>query len=231
VPIGPELESEAPLSPSRQRLHNLRYRIRKAFTRTIDWLPQYERFEKRWDKLHELRTLEPRYDVVLKDSLWGWPHHRMALYRKLAALSGTFEIRAELHYREPEAYELGDHLSPDPANFPFKTGAGITGDYEEMLAASRLGVFATGFHWGCRNIVTLAWFLGLPVYMDKPLFEAIYDFSDFKLFYNETDSWSQMEEHLKNLSTPAEKEKYQAVFDRIASPEAAARHILSTVFN
>jgi hypothetical protein len=233
VPIGPELESEVKLDFSEQRLHNLRHRIRKTVTRTIDWLPQYERFEKRWGRLEELRTLAPRYDVVLKDSLWGWPRHRIALHRKLAELSEKFEIRAELDYRQPEAYELGKHPSPDPEDFPVRSGAGITGDYEEMLAASRLGVFATGFHWGCRNVVTLAWFLGLPVYMDKPVFEAIYDFDNFSLFYNETGNWSEMEEHLKRSkeTRAAEKKKCQAVFDRIAGPAVAARHILSTVFN
>jgi len=232
VPIGPDMEFAVTNDWLTQRLHNFRYRARKLFTRTLDWTPQHERFERRWKQLLELRESVPKYDAVLKDSLWGWPRHRIALHKKLASLSANYQIRSELNYRKPEYYELGNQPPPDPLSFPMKVGGGVIGNYEQMLASSRLGVFATGFHWGCRNIVTLTWFLGLPVYMDPPVFESIYDFQTFDTHYNRSGDWRELEENLCKVSTNGKKsakKEMQATFDRIASPEAAANHILSTV--
>lgn len=42
-----------------------------------------------------------------------------------------------------------------------KLAAPIEANYEQLLASSRLGVFATGFHYGWRTIVTFAWAVGL----------------------------------------------------------------------
>jgi hypothetical protein len=138
-----------------------------ALQGTVDWSPQFQRFTARWAQIQALRTLEPQLDVALLDSLWGWPRHRIALHHQLAALAEQgYAIRSRLDYRKPEPYELGDAPTPHPDHFPMQVGATIHGNYEQLLAASRLGVFATGFHYGWRNIVTLAWSLGLQTLQD-----------------------------------------------------------------
>ena len=228
VPIGPNLEWERPNGFFKAKTLALRHRLSQLRAPWIDWGVQCDRFERRWAHLHTLRSQQPVHDVVLKDSLWGWPRHRVALHRQLAELSADFSIRAELHYRVAAPCELGTHPAPDPADFPMTTGGGVTGDYESLLAASRLGVFATGFHYGCRNIVTLSWFLGLRTLVDPPSFEAIYDFTEVGARPHISGSWAELPTELRAAreETPNTRRARQQRFDEVASPSCAARHLI-----
>jgi hypothetical protein len=100
-----------------------------------------------------------------------------------------------------------------------------------MLASSRLAVFATGYHWGWRNIMTLALYWGLPIYMDQPLLEPYFNFSEFKVFYND-DQWQSIERYLQEIDEPIWqriKTHNQAVYDRYLLPEKVAQYVLDTV--
>ena len=229
MPMGPAMEWTKQPDFIRRKAWGARHKFSKLFAPWIDWGIQCARFEKRWEHLHQLRELEPVHDVVLKDSLWGWPRHRLALHRKLADLSDRYDIRSELHYRSAQPYELGGHLAPNPDDFPMISGGGVQGDYEEAIARSRLGVFATGFHYGCRNIVTLAWFLGLPTLSDPFSFESIYDFSEVGVEIHRSGSWEEIPEALETARCENKqiRIKRQQRFDEIADPIRGARWILN----
>ncbi|QJE94281.1 hypothetical protein [Luteolibacter luteus] len=229
MPIGPDLEWTGPVGGLERKLQSLRHRISKLRAPWLDWQPQHESFEKRWSHFERLRALPVDYDVSLKDSLWGWPRHRTALHRELARHADRYQIRTDLTFRNPLDFELGQHPAPDPKDYPMKSGGGVTGNYEEQIARSRLGVFATGFHYGCRSIVTLAWLLGVRTFSDPLSFESIYDFDELGgLSIHRSGDWSELAQELETArnEAPSARLERQATFDRIASPERAARWIL-----
>jgi hypothetical protein len=227
APIGPALPDIRKDPWLTTRLRHLRTKVRRGFTASIDWRPQLAGFEARWSQLQHWRGLQPSADVVLKDSLWGWPRHRIALHRELARLaSDGWTVRAELHHRQVEPYELGDQPPPDPAAFPLLVGGGVGPGYETALAASRVGVFATGFHYGWRNIVTLCWAIGLPVLCDPIPYRFPFDHRPL-LSWTGGD-WSDLEARLLTLAVPdaAARQRRLAHFDAVCSPLAVGQQLL-----
>ena len=227
APIGPALPDIRQSDWLMTRLGHLRTKVRRRFTDTIDWHPQLAGFEARWSQLQQWRALPPTADIVLKDSLWGWPRHRIALHRALARLAADgWTVKAELHHRQAEPYELGDQPPPDPAAFPMLVGGGVGPGYETALAASRVGVFATGFHYGWRNIVTLAWTIGLPVLSDPIPYRFPFD---HRPLLSETDGdWGDLEAWLRPLATPdaAARRRRLQHFDAVCSPLAVGQQLL-----
>ena len=230
MPIGPAMEMPETPSLLQRRIGGLRHRLSQLRLPQLDWGPQFGRFERRWDRMMQLRELEPRHDVALKDSLWGWPRHRVALHHELQRLSSRFDIYSELHYREVLDFECGAHPKPLPKKFPMVAGGGVQGNYEEMLAMSRLGVFSTGFHYGCRNILTLAWLLGMKTLSDPFSYEAIYGFKDLDPFIHRSGDWSELGNALEMAATEnlESRRRRQKAFDAVALPEHGARHIVET---
>lgn len=227
APIGPALPDIRDRSWLSMRLGHLRTKVRRRFTTSIDWRPQLAAFEARWRQLQQWRRLSPEADVVLRDSLWGWPRHRIALHRDLARLAADgWSVRAELHHRHAEPYELGDQPAPDPAAFPLVVGGGVGPTYETALAASRVGVFATGFHYGWRNIVTLAWAIGLPVLCDP--FAYRFPFDHRPLVTWTGGDWSDLEARLRPLVSPdpAARQRRLQHFDAVCSPLAVGQQLL-----
>lgn len=117
----------------------------------------------------------------------------------------------------------------DISVFPIETST--IADYEKMLASSRLGVFATGFHFGWRNIVTLAMMVGLPIYCDHFLITHRQNYEGYTLFKNEPGDWRIIEELLltyrdadRLLET---KRSNQRFFDRHLSPEVVAGNLIA----
>lgn len=230
-PIGPELESAPAMNWSRQKMRNVRHRLRRLLTPTLNWSYQHRRFESRMQALARLRKVQPIHDVVLRDSLWGWPRHRIALHARLAALNGRFDIRTLLTWRKAEDYELGDETAPDPGTFPRTAGFAIPPDYEAGLAASRLGVFATGFHYGCRSITTLAWYLGLRTYVDPLSFDSGVDLTGLDIAVNHEGNWPQLEHFLDVAASEPiqERERRQNIFDQELAPERLAARMLDVI--
>ena len=135
-------------------------------------------------------------------------------------------VKAELHHRQAEPYELGDQPPPDPAAFPMLVGGGVGPGYETALAASRVGVFATGFHYGWRNIVTLAWAIGLPVLCDPIPYRFPFD---HRPLLGATDGdWNDLEARLRPLATPdpAARQRRLEHFDAVCSPLAVGQQLL-----
>lgn len=230
APIGPAMEWTPRLPFVKRKVHGLRHRLSALRAPKTDWGPQYERFSLRWEQLMEMRKIPVRHDVVLKDSLWGWPMHRVTLHRRLASLSGRYDIRADLNYLPATEHGGINAPHPDPADFPMKCGGGVTGNYEEILAASRIGVFSTGFHWGCRNIVTLAWLLGLKVLSDPFVHESWFDFKELETeFTTHSGDWSEIDALLGRFSRSdavEAKPRIQASYDRLMGPLVCARKII-----
>jgi hypothetical protein len=229
APIGPNLEWSRPqYGPFRTRIGKIRHRLELQCRGTVDWMPQYERFNARWAYLEGLRTLSPTLDIALLDSLWGWPRHRIALHKKLVDLAGQgYSIRSHLSYRSPESYELGDLDPPDPSQFPIQAGEPILGDYERLVAHSRLGVFATGFHYGWRNIVTLAWALGIQTLQDP--FTYTFCFNPFHFYRVTTASdWSDLSLQIDKARLEENMCRRQrwTMFDQVASPINVARYVV-----
>ncbi len=233
APIGPDLESTWPLrSWGRQKLANLRHKLQMRCTGTVDWRPQFERFSARWSAIKGLRTLEPTLDVVLLDTLWGWPRHRIDLHQHLDYLASQgYAIRSRLSYRQPESYELGNATAPDPAIFPMQVGEPISGNYEQLLSASRLGVFATGFHYGWRSIVTLAWALGLQTLQDSFNYRFLFDAAPFYQSLGPA-GWNGLASRLDQarVAPRTERRCRWNRFDQEASAECVAAKVLDQIY-
>ncbi len=211
------------------RLRNLRRKIVKVTTGTLDWTAEHVDFEERYRELLSYRDLPQRYDIVLMDSLWGWPRHRVALHTELARLSSRYTTHSRLNWSEPYACDAGDQSGLRFEDFPMTVGA--IDNYERMLAQSRLGVFATGFHYGWRNIMTLALMVGLPVLTDRLVVEPWFDMNEFERNETEAFGLGDVETTLVRYSSQllAEvKRRNRRVFDQYLTPEAMARYIIST---
>lgn len=231
-PIGPSLDSARPeRGYLGTKLHNFINKLRSRLSPFIDWKPEFQRFETRWKRLEALRHCEPKDDIVIKDSLWGWPRHRIAFHRSLSELSQDYKIKSFLGYRESYDWEHGSHQPPDPSDFPMVSGTRDIEAYEEELASSRLGAFTTGFHYGCRNIMTLAMFLGIRIISDPLRFKAIYSFEDFYTPCNLHGDTGALREQLvlAQTETVEDRVKRQQKFDQVALPHHGSTYILEEV--
>ena len=225
-PIGPNLDP-----PVKTRLYitnkliNLQNKIYKLFNKGNNWQEGYILFEKRYNKLLSYRNLKVKYDIVLLDSLWGWPEHRIKLHKNLIILSKKYNILSELRYNENI-----QSSNIDPTIFPLISNP-IGENYEYKLASSKLAIFATGFHFGWRNIVPFSLMIGLPVYMDEVILEPYFDLGEFKIYTNK-DEFNDIESILNSLdSSNLEiiKKHNQTQFEKYLSPIACAKHLVNSI--
>jgi len=223
VPIGPNSGHPVAKSFWGQKIQNAKHKYYRRFRSQIYWEPQFEIFEARYRYLESLRNAGLQYDVVLHDTLWGWPGHRYKLHKELGRLSGQYRIHSMLKWHDSQ------ETNPlNPGEFPIVSRP-IDGNYEEMMASSRLAVFATGYHWGWRNIMTLAFYWGLPVLMDEPVFEPYFDMKEFRYFPHKSGKWMEIEKLLEQIDGNTRNEikvHNQAIYDRYLRPEKVAKHIL-----
>jgi hypothetical protein len=230
VPIPPNMARRISVGRTAQRWRNLRHKVASRLSGPRDWHFEHLDFEVRYRELLAYRAAVQLYDIVLVDSLWGWPRHRVALHRHLSELSERYNIQSRLNWSSPYACDAGDQSGLRQDDFPMSVGH--IGDYEAMLSQSRLGVFATGFHYGWRNIMTLALMMGLPVYTDRLIVEPWFNMKEFQLVETEQFGLQGIEHAMQKLSCEnhsAVKARNQAVFDRYLAPEALARHVLASV--
>ncbi len=232
VPIAPNMWSKQPVPFLRQKALNLKYRLNSKISQKLYWQNAFLEYELRFSELQQMRTQPLLYDVVLLDTLWGWPRHRLNLHRKLKSISDRYRVHSRLNWSEPVPFD-GSNANPlDSTQFPVETNA--VGDYEAMLASSRLAVFATGFHWGWRSVMSLALMIGLPVYMDRPILEPWFSLNEFVMLWNSDGDWRDIEKHLAFV-TESEWERIkrhnQARYDRVMSPERVAEYVISTALS
>jgi hypothetical protein len=229
VPIGPTMRTNDPVSGVFQRWHNLKHKINSARSDKLLWHHRYLDYEVRYARLLALRKCTINYDIVLLDTLWGWPRHRANLHQQLSRLSHHYHIHSQLNWNEPVPFDGSIYKPLDPVNFPMETSP-IT-NYERMLASSRLAVFATGFHWGWRAIMCFALLLGLPIFMDKLMMEAWFGFNDFVIFYNNNGDWREIEKHLQSIDETEWlriKAVNQRVYDGVMAPDRVAEYFIRT---
>ncbi|WP_139312848.1 hypothetical protein [Acuticoccus yangtzensis] len=231
IPIAPNLGGPRHTPPWRQRLKNARHKIESRLRRDYPWRDTLAGFEARYAALLALRDQPCQHDVVLLDTLWGWPRHRLALHERLAALAAAgYDIRSRLGWHEPSEWDgsAGDPL--DPAAFPLVSGGPVEG-YETMLAQSRLAPFATGFHYGWRNIMTLALMIGTPVLADRIILEPWFGLDRFRIAVNDDADWASLASTLA-ATTDAERTAIAAhntaTFDAVMTPEASADYVVRT---
>ena len=99
-----------------------------------------------------------------------------------------------------------------------------------MLASSRLGIFATGFHWGWRNIMTLAMLFGIPVLTDRPLLQPWFDLEQLDLTFNDNQDWSCIANSLGRISEEnwrSRRERNARLYDLFMAPEAVASYMIA----
>lgn len=231
VPIGPNQAGVTLSKPLHQKLKNITNRFRVFSRLGNDFADVLYAFEKRENYINSLRNRPLTYDVVLHDSLWGWPQHRINLHRQLKDLANKgHQIHSVLNWTNPVLEDGSLNMNLNQADFPLTT-APFTQPYEEMLAGSRLAVFATGFHWGWRNIMMLALKAGVPVLTDRLLTEPYFDMCEFKIFQQEDNKWQGIEAVLKSITAEQwclYKKHNQVVYDKYMSPEAVARYFITT---
>jgi hypothetical protein len=232
VPIGPALSVGVERSFLSRKLQNLRYRMGSLRSTGLYWGLDFEAFQARYAALTTMRRSALVYDVVLLDTLWGWPRHRLALHRRLAELSSKFKICSQLTWSAPVPFDGSLEEPLDKALFPVITHP-VTG-YEGMLASSRLGVFATGFHWGWRSIMCLAMLFGLPIFTDRLLVEPWFGVDEFGWMFNDAGDWRDLEANLGRITEidwKSTKACNQALYDKFMSPEAVATYFIETAMS
>jgi hypothetical protein len=230
VPIGPNLGGRDQIGAGLRKIRNARHKIGSRLSDGLYWQLDYEAYSRRYGYLLALRHAQLKYDVVLNDSLWGWPARRISLHNELDALKDKFVIQAKLSWAPPVSFDASDRLGLCSADFPRIIGQ-IT-DYEEMLASSRLGIFATGFHWGWRSIMTLTMLFGIPVLTDRLLLQPWFDLKQFDLTFNDADDWSCIADTLKNISAEnwhSRRQRNARMYDTFMAPEAVASYVMDTV--
>lgn len=230
VPIAPNQGTAIPVPAWKQKISNAVHRLRVSAGKGIDYMPVYRGFEIRENYLKSLRNSTLQYDVVLNDSLWGWPAHRINLHTKLGELDQKgYQIHSVLNWTEPSGCDGGHSKAISSENFPIKTRS-IANSYELMLSQSRLAVFACGFHWGWRNIMMLALQCGIPVLTDRLLTEAYFDLKEFVIFEQEDHQWHTVEPQLQRIGQEqweAYKQHNQRVYDKYMAPEAVAQYFIN----
>ncbi|TBO42187.1 hypothetical protein [Pedobacter kyonggii] len=231
IPIGPNLWKDLPIGKRKQLTLNIQHRLRKIFGLSNQYQAVHKVFLSRYDDLMKLRHEKLSFDITLSDTSWGWPTHRIKLHQQLKKLSKEgFNIHSILKLAEPSVCDNSISINLDHKDFPMEIG-GILG-YEQMLASSKLGVFACGFHWGWRNILTLALFFGIPVVTDRLLTEAYFDIDEFIIHETEDENWLLVKDLLNDLD-PFEWEKIkkhnQQVYDKYLHPESVANYFISQI--
>jgi hypothetical protein len=234
IPIAPNLGRQSRLPRWRQKLRNARYRLESRLQSTSPWFSDYEDFEDRYAYLLSLRGRKPKYDIVLLDTMWGWPGHRLALHERLGQLaSAGHNIRSRLTWHEPSDWDNSQAYTWPEDRFPIVLGQHVD-NYEAMLAESRIAAFATGFHFGWRNIMTLALMIGVPVHSDHILLHPWFDLDRFRISWNDDADWSSL---VSALETTSDETRQQIAlhntraFDELMSPESTARYFLNAAQN
>lgn len=213
--------------------------LRKYFSRlrlgAFD--PEYLLLKMRYQQLVGYRLNQLKYDIVVRESLWAWPWHRVLLYKTLGNLAGR-KVVASLSSQDadnPEAWwrqgvpedEIDEvvRLLQEKPEFPES--------YEDMITSSRLAVFPTGKHWGWRAITFLSLISGGPILMDRPIFEPYFPLDDFKIYYDNRE-WSDLATILDQV-TPEQwniiRKHNQAAFDKYLAPRPVGRYICRTIQN
>ncbi len=228
IPIAPTLFKKTPINGIRRLYINFHDKIRKALSLSTNYADTHHMYLKRYQELLLLREHHLSYDITLNDTSWGWPKHRIKLHEVFRNLHVKgFRINSILKYGEPSICDNSNLIEIDSKIFPMKIGEVI--NYEEMLSSSKLGVFACGFHWGWRNILSLALFIGIPVVTDRLLTESYFNMDVFKIWEVEDQKWLIVEQLLNEINAEdwdSIKKSNQKNYDKYLNPETVANYFI-----
>ena len=233
IPIAPNLTSPVVQQKYlKQKITNLEHKVRGLIGAGSNYQQDFLAFEKRYSELLSFRDSKLRYDIILNDSLWGWPQHRTNLHLKLKELANKGrEIHSILKWSDPVIYDGSIERTSDKNIFPLISKE-LTSPYEAMISQSRMAVFACGFHWGWRSIMMFSLMAGVPVVTDRLLTEPYFDMNEFKMWQIEDHKWNNLEEYLFNIDESSWgklKTHNQQVYDKYLSPEAVGNYFVNTV--
>lgn len=233
IPIAPNLNKEIKWSFFEKLASKADDKLRKTFGLSNNYSLTHKIYKQRFEDLMRLRNENLSYDITLSDTLWGWPMHRIKLHNFLKKIAEKgFNINTELNFEAPTHYDNGSSLDLKEYDFPIKNGK--IQDYERMLASSKLGVFACGFHWGWRSIFSLALFLGIPTVNDKLLTEPYFDINNFKLHETEDEDWTFIMDLIRSIDEKEwleTKKHNQCTYDKYLHPEVIAYYLLNQTLN
>jgi hypothetical protein len=234
IPMPPRLADFGAMSHSQWRKAVWKHRFRRLQFWKDDrelWRHDYAACEARYNRMLSYRDLPLRYDVVCRETLWGWPDNRIKLHKRLHALKDNYDIHSQLMPVGEESRVpswCGEITREDRSCLnELMQPMGLAENYETALGQSRIAVFPTGNHWGWRQIMFLGLCAGLPILMDPPLYEPYFNFDEFKVFYNE-DSWGQIRDLIDEIDREQwadMKKKNQEVFDAYLSPESVGDYL------
>jgi hypothetical protein len=234
APTPTRLADFGAMSQSEWRTAVWKHRFRRLQVWKDDrelWRHDYAACEARYNQMLSYRDLSLHYDVVCRESLWGWPDNRIDLHKRLHALREEgHEVYSQLTPASdeqviPPRFEVTEENRArlDALMEPM----GLEDGYETALGRSRLAVFPTGFHWGWRGIMFLGLCAGLPTLMDRPIYEPYFDFDAFKVAYNE-GTWEKTRELVNEIDEQrwkSIKQENQEVFDQYLSPEGVGEYL------
>ena len=189
----------------------------------------------RYELIKSYRSNQLRYDVVLRDTLFAWPLHRIMLHRALKKIVGKSIIASisTSDVNDPDAWwrkVIPDGEISEVIQI-LKDQPQFTDDFEKMITSSRLSVFATGKHWGWRGITFLSLMCGGPILMDVPVFEPYFPISEFILFYNHRE-WKELDSVLDDIDDSKWqniRRHNQQMFDKYLAPLPVARYVCQTL--
>ena len=232
IPIAPTITVSEKHAPLFQKYINFKNRISLWFGGGYSFKHRYKLYIKRYNELLLLRNSNLQFDIVLNDSLWGWPVHRISLHKELDRLHKLgYNIHSRLAFTKASFLDGSNKLNIVESEFPMIT-KDIVGNYEVAISKSKLAVFACGFHWGWRNIVMLAIMLGIPVASDRLLVEPYFDMKEFKLWEIESENWTPIQHILNSYNEDMwmnYKQVNQNLFDKYMRPDIVASYVINVI--
>jgi hypothetical protein len=234
IPIAPNLANHLPVSAMKRKFRNLEHKVNRTLKKSDNFKEDYKGFHIRYYHLKALRENHLEFDIVLNDTMWGWPEHRINLHKSLKQLHDKrYIVHSTLRWSDPLEEDGSIFQKHDRKMFPMVTTA-LHQDYEAMLSKSRLGVFACGFHWGWRNIMMFALMVGIPVLTDRLLTEAYFDINEFNLFQSEKHTWDSIETLLSTITADKWQDiklHNQSVYDKYMDPEIVAKYFINSALS
>ena len=240
TPMPPRMADFGAMSRSEWRKAVWKNRLRRLQVWKGDrelWRHDYAACEARYRQMLGYRNLSLHYDIVCRETLWAWPDNRIELHERLQDLKDRYEIRSQLMPVSEEATTpvLCSDVSQEKRSRldALMQPMELEDSYERALGRSRVAVFPTGCHWGWRQITFLGLCMGVPILMDRPIYEPYFDFDEFEVAYNE-GTWEKTRRLIDEIDGQKWKnikKKNQKVFDKYLSPKSVGEYIQKEVYN
>lgn len=192
----------------------------------------YRLFKLRYDQVLGYRKYEKKYDLSAHDTLWGWPRNRYLLHQSLSRLSDEYRVSHSLkgdsqHKDFWQSFFTEEELQEIEKWSKQGVGSGV----ERVICESALNVYSSGKHWGWRQIMFISLMAGVPIFMDKPIYEPYFEFCEFPVLFK-TENWNECSDTILAM-TPQKireiKEEQIRIFNKRLSPNAVGSYLLNSI--